>query len=91
MGPEMNEGLFYGLFFTGILLNYVLKLNLERKGSKLERSNLREGLVLGVTAYLFYQASVHPEISGWVRAIDLVLGILSVAAAALFFLKGRLR
>ncbi len=87
----MNEGLFYGLFFTGILLNYVLKLKLERKGSKLERSNLREGLVMGVTAYLFYQASVHSEIFGWVRAIDLVLGILSVSAAALFFLRGRLR
>jgi hypothetical protein len=25
-GQEMNEGLFYGLFFTGILLNYAMKL-----------------------------------------------------------------
>ena len=50
----MNEGLFYGLFFTGILINYGVKLNLESKGSKLERSTVREGLIMGVSAYLLY-------------------------------------
>jgi hypothetical protein len=61
----MNEGLFYGLFFTGILINYVVKLRLESKGSKLERSTVREGLIIGVSAYTplpdhCFPRDVHP-------------------------------
>jgi uncharacterized membrane protein YagU involved in acid resistance len=87
----MNEGLFYGLFFTGILLNYAVKLNLECKGKILERSNLREGAIMGVLAYLLYQTIVFPEMSTQARVIDSVLGLSSLIAGGVFFVKGRLR
>jgi hypothetical protein len=87
----MNEGLFYGLFFTGILLNYAVKLNIESKGNKLERSNLREGLIMGVSAYLLYQTFVFPEISTQARVVDSMLGFSSLIAGGVFFVKGRLK
>lgn len=85
----MNEGLFYGLFFTGILINYVVKLNLESKGNKLERSNIREGVIMGVSAYLLYQALVLQGIPIHVKVIDTVLGLASLIAGGAFFVKGR--
>lgn len=85
----MNEGLFYGLFFTGILSNYLVKLNLESKGSKLERSTVREGLIMGVSAYLLYQTILSSEISTQTRVIDTILGLSSLIAGGLFFVKGR--
>jgi hypothetical protein len=87
----MNEAMFYGLFFTGILINYLVKLNLESKGDKLERSNMREGVIMGVSAYLLYQTLVLPEISTQARIVDLILGILSLTLGAAFFMKGRVR
>jgi hypothetical protein len=87
----MNEGLFYGLFFTGILINYLVKLSLESKGSKLERSIIREGLIMGISAYLLYQTIVSPETSTQARVVDSVLGLLSLIAGGVFFVKGRMR
>jgi hypothetical protein len=86
---EMNEGLFYGMFFTGILINYAVKLNLESKGKKLERSTAREGLIMGVSAYLLYQVFVFPEMSTRLKVIDSILGLLSIIAGGIFFIKGR--
>jgi hypothetical protein len=88
---KMNEGMFYGLFFIGILTNYIIKLNLERKGNRLERNNIREGMIMGVSAYLLYQTLVIPDISTQTRAIDSVLGVLSLALGAVFFMRGRPR
>ena len=85
----MNEGLFYGLFFTGILINYVVKLRLESKGSKLERSTVREGLIMGVSAYLLYQAIVFPEMSIQAKVVVTLLGLSSLMAGGIFFVKGR--
>ena len=85
----MNEGLFYGLFFTGILINYGVKLNLESKGSKLERSTIREGLIMGVSAYLLYQTIVFPEMPIPSRVIDTLLGFSALIAGGVFFVKGR--
>ena len=87
----MNEGVFYGLFFMGILTNYILKLNLENKGNRLERSIIREGIIMGVSAYLLYETMAIPEISTQARVIDTMLGILSLALGAVFFVKGKLR
>jgi hypothetical protein len=87
----MDEGVFYGLFFTGILLNYVVKLNLENKGDRLKRSNIREGVIMGVSAYILYQAIVFPGIPIHGRSIDTVLGLSSLIAGGVFFVKGRLR
>ncbi len=87
----MNEGLFFCLIFTGILLNYAVKLNIEFKGKILERSNLREGAIMGVSAYLLYQTIVFPEMSTQARVIDSVLGLSSLIAGGVFFVKGRLR
>jgi hypothetical protein len=87
----MNEGMFYGLFFTGILLNYAVKLNIESKGNKLDRSNLREGIVMGVSAYPLYQTIVVTEISTQARVIDSALGLSSFIAGGVFFVNGRLR
>jgi hypothetical protein len=85
----MNEDLFYGLFFTGILLNYAVKLNLEGKGKILERSNLKEGAIMGVSAYLLYQTVVFPEMSTQARVIDSVLGLSSLITGGVFFVRGR--
>ena len=87
----MNEGLFYGVFFTGIILNYLVKLTIESKGNKLERHNLREGIIMGVSAYLLYQTFVFPEISSQARVIDTILGMSALVAGAVFFIKGKLR
>ena len=87
----MNEGMFYALFFIGILTNYIVKLNLENKGTALERNNVREGIITGVSAYLLYQVVVIPDISTQTKVIDLLLGILSLALAVIFFVKGRHR
>ena len=87
----MNEGLFYGLFFTGILINYVVKLRIESKGSKLERSTVREGLIAGVSAYLLYQTIVFPEMPIQSRVVVTILGLSSLIAGGVFFVKGRLR
>jgi hypothetical protein len=85
----MNEGLFYGLFFTGILINYVVKLSLESKGSKLERSTVREGLIMGVSGYLLYQTIVFPEMSIQAKVVVTILGFSSLIAGVVFFVKGR--
>lgn len=86
----MDEGIFYGLFFTGILINYSLKLHLESKGSKLERSNIREGIIMGVSAYLLYQTVAFPGIPIPGRVIDAILGLSALIAGGFFFIKGRL-
>jgi hypothetical protein len=85
----MNEGVFYGLYFIGILLNYGFKLKIEREGNRVERSNLREGVITGVTAYLFYQSLVVPGIAIHVRVLDAMLGLLSLVAGGVFFIKGK--
>jgi hypothetical protein len=87
----MNEGLFYGLFFTGIIINYIAKLNLESKGNRLARNNVREGLIMGVSAYLLYQTLVVPEIMVRVRVIDAILGLSALITGAVFFIKGKLK
>lgn len=87
----MDEGIFYGLFFAGILLNYVLKLNLEKKGNTLARSNVREGVIMGVSTYLLYQVLVLPGIPTPGRVVDALLGVGSLIAGGIFFVKGRLR
>ncbi len=87
----MNEGTFYGLFFIGILTNYIIKFNLERKGNRLERNFIREGIIMGVSAFLLYQTLVFPDISTQARVIDTMLGLLSLAVAVTFFIKGRRR
>lgn len=45
----MDQAVFYGLFFTGIVFNYAVKLHLENRGGKLERSNIRDGIIMGVS------------------------------------------
>jgi hypothetical protein len=89
-GQEMNEGLFFCLFFTGILLSCAVKLNIECKGKMLERSNLREGAIMGISAYLLYQTIVFPEMSTQARVIDSILGLSSLITGGVFFVKGRL-
>jgi len=58
----MNEGLFYALFFTGTLINYAVKLNLESRGHKLACNSLREGATIIVWSYLFYPAGVSQDV-----------------------------
>ena len=87
---EMDEGIFYGLFFTGILINYSLKLHLENKGSRLERGNIREGIIMGVSAYLLYQTMALPEIPFPGRVIAAILGLAALVAGGVFFVRGRL-
>jgi hypothetical protein len=86
---KMDEGLFYGLFFLGIIINYTVKLNLESKGKRLERSNLREGMIMGVSVYLLYQTLLFPEIPTQAKAIDTILGLAALVAGAVFFIKGK--
>jgi hypothetical protein len=46
---------------------------------------------MGISAYLLYQTVVSPEMSTQARVIDFVLGLLSLIAGGVFFVKGRLR
>ncbi len=87
----MDEGVIYGLYFAAILFNYVMKLKIERGGHGVQRSNVREGVVSGLTIYLIHQVLTLPGIAMYVRVIDTVLGGLSLAAGGAFFIKGRLR
>jgi hypothetical protein len=86
----MDEGIFYGLFFGALLFNYHTKLKLEREGAKVERSNVREGILCGLCSYTLYQAITLASIPTAAKVVDTLLGIAALAACCFFFLKGRL-
>ncbi len=44
---------------------------------------------MGVSAYLLYQTILSSEISTQTRVIDTILGLSSLIAGGLFFVKGR--
>lgn len=85
----MDQAVFYGLFFTGIVFNYAVKLHLDNKGGNLERSNIREGIIMGVSAYLLYQTMAFPGIPIHGRIIDAVLGLAALITGGVFFIRGR--
>ncbi len=87
----MEEGTIYCLFFAGVLFNYIIKLRLENGGHTVGRSNAREGVVCGISAYLLYQILVQPEIPIHLRITGVILGLSSLLIGAFFFLQGRWR
>ena len=85
----MDEAMVYGLFFAAVLYNYVMKLRLERQGTRVERSTPREGIIFGLTAYMLYQAIQLPGIPPAVMTLETVLGASSLVAGTVFFMRAR--
>lgn len=85
----MDDDLIYGVYFTVILFNYIVKMWIERKGTAIPRSVAREGIITGFTVYMLYRALAIPEVPPHMRVVYAILGVSACLAAAVFFITGK--
>ncbi len=84
----MKEEFVYGLFFAAILLNYVAKLGIERKGGQAPRSHVRDWIICGALLYCLCRVILLSDISTSAAIVILGLGAASLTAWVAFFIKG---